>query len=88
MFKGIITGILAGIALVGTILATTGSAEARYWRADHGSRPSFRPVASPQTPSHTTFNCPRCSDGQQRPSTGPSQWGGGHNSHYGWGKSW
>jgi hypothetical protein len=86
MHKGITTGILAGLWLVGTILATTGSAEARFlpgrWNQSHGQ------MAAPQKPARATFNCPRCSDGQQRPATGPSQWGSGHNSQYGWGKSW
>jgi lipid-binding SYLF domain-containing protein len=70
--KGIMTGILAGVSLAGAILATTGSAEARF----------FSRVATPQQAARSTFNCPRCSDGQQRPTTDPS------NPHYGWGKAW
>jgi hypothetical protein len=79
--KGIMTGILASVSLAGTILATTGSAEARFL-AGHGSQSYYSRVATPHPSSSTTFNCPRCSDGQQRPATGPS------NPHYGWGKAW
>ena len=83
MSKNILKATLVAVSLAGTILATTGSAEARLL-GSHVAR-------APQSSSGVQFNCPRCND-HPRPATNSgahlSQWGSGNNSHYGWGKNW